>query len=48
MLAETRGDMTDSQDEHKARMRKKNIAGLVLGLIVFAWFLTYLITHIPD
>jgi len=40
--------VTDKMSEDKARERRKNIAGLILGLIVLAWFLTYLITHIPD
>jgi len=35
-------------DEDKARNRKKNIAGLILGAIVFAWFLSYLISHLPE
>ncbi len=33
--------------EKKRQERKKVIGGLVLSLIVFAWFLYYLIAHIP-
>jgi len=40
--------MNDQLMEEKRRERKKVIGGLVLGLIVFAWFLFYLISIIPD
>jgi len=33
--------------EKEQRERKKIISGLLLSLIVFAWFLYYLISHIP-
>jgi len=40
--------MSDQLMEKKRQERKKVIGGLVLSLIVFAWFLYYLISHIPD
>jgi len=39
--------MSDQLMEKKRQERKKVIGGLVLSLIVFAWFLYYLIAHIP-
>jgi len=39
--------MDDQLMEKKHRERKKIIGGLLLSLIVFAWFLYYLISHIP-
>jgi len=39
--------MNDSVTEEKQRERKKVVGGLVLTLIVFAWFLYYLISNIP-
>jgi len=39
--------MNDHLLEEKQRERKKVIGGIVLTLIVFAWFLYYLISHIP-
>jgi len=39
--------MSDQLMEKKRQERKKVIGGLVLSLIVFAWFLYYLISHIP-
>jgi len=39
--------MDDQQMETKQKNRKKVLGGLVLSLIVLAWFLYYLISHIP-
>jgi len=39
--------MDDQRMEKKQRDRKKIIVGLLLSLIVFAWFLYYLVSHIP-
>jgi len=39
--------MSDQSMEQKRQERKKVIGGLILSLIVFAWFLYYLISHIP-
>lgn len=39
--------MDDQRMEKKQRDRKKVIGGLALTLIAFAWFLYYLISHIP-
>ncbi len=39
--------MNNQLMEEKRRERKKVIGGLVLSLIVFAWFLYYLLAHIP-
>jgi len=39
--------MNDPLMEEKQRERKKVIGGLVLSLVIFAWFLYYLISHIP-
>jgi hypothetical protein len=39
--------MSESPEE-KAKNRKKVLTGLLLTLIVFAWFLFYFISHIPD
>jgi len=39
--------MNDQLTEEKQRERKKIIGGLVLTLVAFAWFLYYLIAHIP-
>jgi len=39
--------MNDQLIEEKKRERKKVIGGLALTLIAFAWFLYYLISHIP-
>lgn len=38
--------MSESRSEAQRRERNKNIAGLVLGLLVFGWFLFYLISHV--
>jgi len=40
--------MNDQLTEEKQRERKKIIGGLVLTLVAFAWFLYYLLSHIPD
>jgi len=40
--------MNDSATEEKQRERKKVIGGVVLTLVVFAWFLFYLFSNIPD
>jgi len=39
--------MNDEMMEEKQRERKKVISGLVLSLVALAWFLYYLISHIP-
>jgi len=39
--------MNDQLMEEKQRERKKVIGGLVLTLVAFAWFLYYLLSHIP-
>jgi len=40
--------MNDSVTEKKQRERKKVIGGVMLTLVVFAWFLFYLFSIIPD
>jgi len=35
------------EQERKKRDRKKVLTGLGLTAIIFAWFLYYLISHIP-
>lgn len=35
-------------DEEKERNKKKVLGGILLTLVVFAWFLFYLISHIPE
>jgi len=35
-------------DDEKARRKKAVIAGLLLTAAVFAWFIIYFITNIPD
>jgi len=39
--------MDDQLTEDKQRERKKAIVGIVLTLVVFAWFLYYFISNIP-
>ncbi len=39
--------MTNDEQEERKRERNKVIGGLVLGGLVFAWFLYYLISHLP-
>jgi len=38
----------DNDDRYKKKELKKNLAGLGLTAIIFAWFLYYLISHIPE
>jgi len=40
--------MTDMTNEAKKKERKKVLAGLLLTAIVFAWFLIYLFSHMPE
>jgi hypothetical protein len=40
--------MTDRANEEKRKERKKVVSGLLLTAIVFAWFLFYLFSHIPE
>jgi len=40
--------MAKPSDEEKAQERKKVVAGLLLGLVVFIYFVTYLVMHIPS
>lgn len=35
-------------DEERAKRKKAVIAGLLLTAVVFAWFVIYFITNIPD
>ncbi len=39
--------MNEKLMEERRRDRKKVLGGLALSLIIFAWFLYYLIAHIP-
>lgn len=40
--------MSDHKNDEKAREKKKVLVGLLLTSVVFAWFLYYFISHIPD
>jgi len=40
--------MNEQLAEEKQRERKKVIGGLVLSLAIFAWFLYYLFSHLPE
>jgi len=47
--SQSRSDkMAKPSDEEKAQERKKVISGLLLGLVVFIYFVTYLVMHIPS
>jgi hypothetical protein len=37
-----------NEEERKRRDRKKVLSGLGMTAIIFAWFLYYLLSHIPD
>jgi len=39
--------MSDLSKEEKAREKKKILTGLALTAVIFAWFLYYLLSHIP-
>jgi len=39
--------MSNKELDEQKKERSKVIGGLVLGGIVFAWFLYYLLSHIP-
>ncbi|GAV19391.1 hypothetical protein MMIC_P0325 [Mariprofundus micogutta] len=39
--------MSDLSKEEKAKEKKKILTGLGLTAVIFAWFLYYLLSHIP-